>query len=330
MRVGVWSFAHLHAYGYVRALRALRVRGGIDWLGITDEDPERGARVARELDLPFVEDPANLLDRVDAVVITSANADHHDMALQAARAGVHALVEKPIATTVADAQEMIDAFDRAGLILGTAFPCPFSPAFEELRQLVRSGELGRVLALRTTNRGSMPGGFFIQLERSGGGAVIDHTVHVADLLRRLTGAEYVRVYAEIGHGLFHQEWDDSGFLTMDLSNGSFATLDCSWSRPKSFPTWGDVTLRVIGEKGNAYADLFGQHIHYYPAKPEPPSWQPWGSNLDELMIEDFLQAVREKRPPRSTGIDGLRALEVALAAYASARQSRAVEIAELY
>jgi predicted dehydrogenase len=325
MRVGLWSLAHLHAFSY---LPILRDKPDIQFVGITDEEPERGQRVAREYGVPFFANAEELLAQVEAIVITSANVDHCPMALRAAEAGVAALVEKPIATTLSDARAMIRAFESKGLTLATAFPCPFSPAFEELVRTVRAGELGRVLAIKATNRGVMPGGFFIQLERSGGGAVIDHTVHVADLLRRLTGSEITQVYAEIGHGLYHQEWEDSGLLTMDLSDGSFATLDCSWSRPKSYPTWGDVTLHVVGERGNATADLFGQHLHFYPAEEGKPSWQGWGSNLDALMIADFIAAVRETRAPRSDGLDGLKALEVALAAYESAKARRPIRMGE--
>jgi len=324
MRIGLMSLAHLHANSYISVLQE---RTDIEFMGLTDEDASRGAALAQERGLAFFEDPEDLLSQLDAVIITSANVDHCAMAMRAARAGVPSLVEKPLATTVADAQKMIDAFAQRDTLLATAFPCPFSPAFEALQETVHSGALGHVLAVRATNRGTMPGGFFIQLERSGGGAVIDHTVHVADLLRRLSGAEVERVYAEVGNGLYHENWDDSGVLTLELSDGSFATLDCSWSRPKSYPTWGDVTLRVTGEKGNASADLFTQHIMHYPATQEAPQWQTWGSNLDAIMIQDFVDAVRSGRPPRSTGHDGLRALQVALGAYESARTGQPVSLA---
>lgn len=327
MRIGVWSLAHMHAQGYLACLAARR---DVAWVGVLDEEqPERAQRAAQEHSFAWVPRVQALLDQVDAVIITSANADHARMALQAAEAGVPALVEKPLATTRADALAMVEAFASRGLVLGTAFPCPFSPALCALQEQIANGALGQILALRTTNRGSMPGGFFIQLERSGGGAVMDHSVHVADLLRRLTGSDPVRVHAEIGHGLFHQPWDDSGQLTIDMASGAIATLDTSWSRPKSYPTWGDVTIQAIGTRGNAYADLFGQHVTLYPGEATPPRWVAWGSNLDELMIADFLDAVRTGRPPRSTGEDGLKALEVALAAYASARTGQPVEIASL-
>lgn len=326
MRIGVWSLAHLHAYSY---LSVLREHPDIEWLALTDEDVVRGEHYAAEHGLPFIASADMLLEQVDAVIITSANADHAAMAQHAAQAGVHALVEKPIATNLSDARRMVEAFEDANLVLATAFPCPFSPAFQELLRVTRAGDLGKILALRTSNRGSMPGGFFIELDRSGGGAVMDHTVHVADLLRRLVPSPIVRVYAEISHGLFHETWDDSGILTIDFGDGCFATLDCSWSRPRSYPTWGDVILHVVGEKGNATADLFGQHVHLYPAERQPSSWLPWGTNLDALMIDDFVRAVKGQSAPMSSGMDGLEALRVTLAAYESARRNEPVYLGEI-
>ena len=326
MRIGVWSLAHVHAPAY---LSILSQRNDIEWLGITDKDAARGEAAAAKAGIPFEPDPAQLLAKVDAVVITSANADHRDMAIRAAQAGVHALVEKPIATTAADAEDMIQAFGSRGLVLATAFPCPFSPAFVDLLSTVRAGTLGKILGIKATNRGTMPGGFFIDLEKSGGGAVIDHTVHVADLVRRLTQSEVVAVQAEIGHGLFHENWDDSGLLMLDMADGSFASLDTSWSRPKSFPTWGDVTLKVIGEQGNATVDLFAQHVTIYPGESKPARWASWGSDMDALMISDFLSCVAQGTRPMSTGEDGLRALEVTLTAYASAESGQSVAMSEI-
>ena len=327
MRIGVWSLAHMHAYGYLTCLAS---HAEVTWAGVVDEEQSESAReAAREHGLDWVESADELLEQVDAVIITSANADHAPMALRAAEAGVHALMEKPLASNRVNALAMIEAFARRDLVLGTAFPCPFSPAFGALQERVATGALGEILALRTTNRGLMPGGFFIELERSGGGAAIDHSVHVADLLRRLTSSDPVRVYAEVGHGLYHEAWDDSGLLSIDMASGAVATLDTSWSRPKSYPTWGDVTLQVIGSKGNAYADLFGQHVTLYPHEGTKPRWISWGSDLDSLMVDDFIAAVRQGQAPRSTGQDGLVALEVALAAYASAEAGQPVEIGSL-
>jgi len=305
----------MHSRSYLLALAA---RDDVrDVLLLDESRPALADEVASQLGIDTVKTAAELLDHVDAVIITSANADHRRMAVEAAGAGVHVLAEKPLATSVADAEAMIAACSHAGVVLAIAFPCPFSPAFRALCERYSQGDLGRLLAIRATNRGSMPGGFFIELDRSGGGAVIDHTVHVADLLRRLTGTDPVSVYAEIGHGLYHQTWDDSGLLTIAMGDESIATLDCSWSRPASYPTWGDVNLKVIGTKATADARLFDQYIAHYPSESAPARWISWGSDLDALMIDDFIDAVTSSQRPMSTGEDGLWALKVALAAYAS-------------
>jgi predicted dehydrogenase len=209
--------------------------------------------------------------------------------------------------------------------LFTAFPCRFSPAAQRLKEQIEAGVLGTILAVRGTNRGLMPGGWFIEKQLSGGGAVIDHTVHVADANRWLLGKEAVEVHAEIGNGFYHQEWDDSGMLTVTYEGGVFATIDTSWSRPNNFPR-GDLTLQVVGTGGVAEADLFTQNVTAY-SKESAVSCHGWGSDIDEYMIRDFLRAAGGEKPEYlASGEDGLRALEVALAAYRSAQQGAPVSL----
>ncbi len=194
---------------------------------------------------------------------------------------------------------MIDACDAAGAKLAIAFPCRYSPAFQRLREQVREGAIGDVIAIRGTNHGKMPGGWFIDKALSGGGAVLDHTVHVADLNRWLLGAEAETVYAEIGNGFYHQDFDDTGFLNIRYANGVFATLDTSWSRPKTYPTWGDVTLQVVGTGGVLDLDMFAQSVTQYDAASGQPSWAGWGSNTDAGLVADFLKLAAGQPAPIS-------------------------------
>jgi predicted dehydrogenase len=264
-----------------------------------------------------------MLAEVDAVVVCSENVHHRELAVAAAAAGKHVLCEKPLATTLDDADAIVDACARAGVALQTAFPCPYSPAFQRLRALIQAGALGELQALNCTNRGQMPGGWFVDPALAGGGAVMDHTVHVADLLRRLLGCEVVRVYAESGQGLHHLGVDDCGLLTLDFADGRFATIDTSWSRPAAFPIWGDVTIRAVGTRGTLIMDMFRQSIDRYG-----PTYAQlgYGADLDRLMIADFVDAVGRGRPVAVTGQDGRRALEVALAAYRSIERGRPVDL----
>jgi predicted dehydrogenase len=315
IRIGIMSFAHMHAHAYASAANELEE---ITLAGVADHDQERAASAAATYGTnAFPSYEALLASNIDAVVIGSENSRHLELTRMAAQAGKHVLCEKPIATNAEDGREMIRICQEAGVQLMTAFPCRFSPAVNRLKAAVESGEIGKVLAIRGTNRGRCPFGWFVEKELSGGGAVIDHTVHVADLIRWITGAEFTNVYAEISSGIHKQEWEDTGFLTMELSNGAFATLDCSWSRPNAFPTWGDVTMAFVGEKGTLTLDMFAQHLVHYRDGERSVNWLGWGDDIDLLMVKAFAKCISEGQTVPISGEDGLRAVEVALAAYQS-------------
>ncbi len=322
LRIALLSRVHPHAHAYAAALRE---NPRAELVGVWDEDAAAGAMFAQQYDAPFVADlDALLAQGLDGVIVASENVLHRGLAEKAAAAGVRAvLCEKPLATSLEDGRAMIDACAARGVKLATAFPCRFSPVFQRLKAAVEAGKLGTILAVRATNHGKCPFGWFTEPEKSGGGAIIDHTVHVADLNRLLLGCEAVEVYAESGHNMFHQpEWEDSGLLTISYASGVFTTLDASWSRPvKSFPTWGDVTMEVVGSAGVAQVDLFRQAsvLHTELGIPSTQALA-WGSNLDALMVDEFLTlASGGNAPTLATGEDGLAALAVAVAAYESVR-----------
>jgi predicted dehydrogenase len=322
VKLGMMSFAHMHANSYAAAINALP---GAELVCVADHDPDRARSAAQTYSTQVAESYEELLRRdIHAVVIASENIRHRELTEMAARAGKHVLCEKPLATTSADGRAMIEVCRSAGVQLMTAFPCRFSPAMIRLKEAVDAGQIGKVYGIRGTNRGRCPWGWFVDPALSAGGAVIDHTVHVTDLMRWLLGSEVREVYAEISNRMYHQSFDDTGFLTMEFEDGVFATLDSSWSRPKSFPTWGDVTLAVVGEKGTLTLDMFAQNLVLYSDDAGGTTWQHWGSNVDLLMVEAFVDSVASGAPVPVTGEDGLRAAEVALAAYASVKEGKPV------
>jgi len=325
VRIGILSFAHMHAGSYARCVKRLP---NAELVGIADTRQARGKEMAARFETQFM-GRDELLEKADAVIVTAENAKHAAWALPAARAGKHVLCEKPIAAGVADAKRIIGACERARVKLGIAFPCRYLPGVGRLKALCDSGELGDFLAAKGTNRGRMPGGWFTRKRLSGGGAVLDHTVHVLDLMRWMLKAEVIAVYAEVDRLMHDIETDDCGTLTMTFDNGVFATLDPSWSRPKSYPTWGDVTLQIVGTRGVAAVDGFGQKMDVYDDRRGTSSWNYWGSDPDLGLIADFVDAVEKDRPFDITGTDGLRALEVAVAAYRSAELRRAVKLEEI-
>lgn len=332
LKLGILSFAHLHAAGYASVLAD---RPDVE-LRVADEDPERARQWAERFGVPDAGSYEALLDwGPDGVVVCSENARHRPLVELAARAGAHVLCEKPLATSLADGRAMIEACERAGVHLMTAFPVRFAAPIEAFAARLREGALGAIHGVEGVNYGTMPGRahpWFIDPELAGGGAVMDHTVHVADLLRWMLDSEAVEVYAQTNRLLYPDvQVETAGLLVVTFANGVVATIDCSWSRPYAYPTWGTVRLEMVGDKGVASVDAFRPTMAVYsdgPGRdgPKEAGWLPLGSNPDAGMLEEFLTSIREERPPRPDGWDGYRATEIAFAAYRSAETGRPVRL----
>lgn len=325
LRVGIVSFAHVHAPALATTLGALEQ---VEFTGIHDDDERRGRAAASASGTRWHPTLEGLLAASDAVVIASTNADHRRYTEAAAKARVHVLCEKPLATTAVDARAMIDACRSAGVQLGTAFPVRSSPAVMALKEAISAGALGRIRAVRATNPGQYPGSWFGDKRLAGGGAAMDHTVHAADAIRWLTGAEFTRVQAELGSFIYGLEVEDCGVLTCDLVGGAFASIDCSWSRPQTYPTWGGLTLHVVGEKATVDIDVFRQALTHYDDSSGRVRLIGWGDDLTARMVAGFVDAILAGRPVPIDGEDGLRALEVVIAAYGSAKVGRPVIVGD--
>ncbi len=322
-KVGMLGVAHVHAPSYVHCLKA---SSEAELLGFWDKDTALRESFAESHGCAPWERDA-LIAACDAVVIAGENLDHADLVEAASAKGKAILCEKPLAANESQARRIREAVETSGVLLMTALPCPYSPAFESAMAKVEGGEIGKVLSVCATNHGKCPGGWFSDPAKSGGGAMIDHVVHVADLLRRLLGEEAQSVHAFTGNNMYGGGFDDTAMLTISYPSGAFASLDASWSRPASYKTWGDVTMKIVGEKGVIELDLFIQAADWYGNESGAHGLLGFGSNLDVAMVDDFLGSVNGTRP-RVTMEDGLAASAVAIAGYESARIGQPVMLAE--
>lgn len=336
MKIAVLSFAHVHAAGYLRLLSRMP---GVEVIG---SDPDtgsaapgevRGRAFAEELGVAY----ARTYDEAfawgpDAVIVCSENARHRPLVELAASQGVDVLCEKPLATTVEDGEAMVAACRAAGVRLAVAFPVRFSPAYAAVKAAVASGEAGRVLTVSGANNGAMPTRtrrWFADPELAGGGALMDHTVHIADLLDDLFGdARPVDVYAQTNNRMYEGEVDaeTSGLVTVTYDNGSVATIDCSWSHPRSHHSWGGLELTVIGERATLEMDAFDQSVHGYSERDRQGLELPFGADLDERMLRAFLHGPGDGGMDVADGEGGLRTLKIVAAGYASARSGVPVAV----
>lgn len=368
MKIGLMSAAHVHADAYIGCLRSIPE---VDIVGIADHDNERGASFAAKYGLHHFASYEVLLEqKLDGVIITSENSFHLKLAEKAAQAGVHILCEKPLATNVRDAENMVQVARKANVILMTAFPMRFSVPVRAVREELVAGKLGEPLCFNASNQGQLPPGdrgWFTDPVLAGGGAIADHVVHLADIMRWYLGTEVVEVYAKANR-IFHADKvqvETGGMVSILFESGVFATIDCSWSRPASWPSWGGLSFDLITDKGAVRVDAFKQNLTLYPAPKDlasstatktiiatdsisaatktdaehdwsathgngdgglAPRWLYWGSDANQAMILEFVSAIREGRQPTVTGEDGLAAVRIVEAAYKSIQEGKAVRI----
>lgn len=330
VRVGILGLEHMHAASYVD--QVLRLGDLALLAGVFDVDTRRATALARRLPVTVAPDPDGLIAASDAVIVTSANASHRYWAEQVLSKGKPVLCEKPLAVTSPDARFLLNLSRRQRVPIYTAFPVRFSPAAQRLRDIVTTGELGRILGVSATNHGSNPGGWFTDPMQSGGGAVTDHSPHVVDLLRWMFGSDVTQVFAEVIQGPVAEAVEEYALLTLRFDNGLMATLDPSWSRPAGHPSPVDVTMEVVGSLGVGRLDVFSDHLSVYKSDGDGGLKQELvrlGDNLDGAMIREFVSSVQRgvSGPTIASGLDGLRAVEVTEAAYQSAGQHRLVDIA---
>ncbi|WP_017471493.1 Gfo/Idh/MocA family protein [Amphibacillus jilinensis] len=324
MKLAILSFAHMHAHSYAQAITRQQ---GAELLGIWDDDHSRGKEAANTYRTVFYENLDSLLKtNIDAVIICSENVNHKPLVVQAAEHKKHILCEKPISTEIDDAKVMIEACKINNVILQMAYPVRFIPAVEAAIEKVQAGEIGDIIAINASNHGQMPGSWFVEKEKSGGGAATDHIVHIMDVVRVMLQAEAEAVYAYLDTLFYPIDVEDAGQVMIEMGKGTILNIDPSWSRPRTFPTWGDVLMEIVGTKGTISVDGFKDATIYYNDTDCQVSHLPWGIDMDEALIRDFIDCLKTKREPTISGEDGLRTLEVVKSAYQSNYENAFVKV----
>jgi 1,5-anhydro-D-fructose reductase (1,5-anhydro-D-mannitol-forming) len=311
---------------------AIRAQPGNDVVCVMSTDPERARAYAHENRIGgCCTSLDELLARpdIDAVYIGTTNELHKPQALAAAAAGKHVLCEKPLALTVADAREMVDACKRAGVVMATNHHLRNAATHRKIRELIAGGAIGRPLFARVFHavylRAQLQG-WRVQRPDAGGGVIPDITVHDADTLRFLLQAEPVEAVA-LTHqgGLAGGELEDGSMAVLRFSNGVLAQLHDAFTVKHA-----GTGIEVHGTDGSIVGrDVMTQRpigqvlLRTSGGEREIPVEH---ENLYVRGLATFVAAVRGEGSPAATGEDGVRSLATALAVRESARTGRRVTI----
>lgn len=328
--------AHVrHAQSYAAAVSASRF-GRL--VGVYDESLALGRPLAAAHGARYHPDAQALLEETQpqAAIVCGETSRHRSLVELAAAHGIDVLCEKPLAGTVQDAVAMVDRCRASGVQLHTAFVSRFYPVLRQARALVLDGEIGQVRAMVGGNRGRPPlppryPPWITDAEHAGGGALIDHTVHVHDAMRFVTGLEARHVLAETGT-LFHDtQVEDSALVSVVFEGDVPASIDPSWSVTSANPWDYDFYLRLLGSEGTLSIST-GREAIAVAGRHEGRTYADvsFEPDIDQAMIDAFLQSVIGRRPiePCASGEDGVRAVELACAAYASTEVGKLVPVRE--
>lgn len=316
---GTWGKNHV---------RALAGHADAELVMVCDASEKVRERVARQYPgVKVTASAAELLGAVEAVVIASPAITHADYARQAVAAGVPALVEKPFALSVRDAEDMAERASKAGVPLLAGHLLEYHPAVERLRELVAGGALGRVYYLygQRVNLGQV---------RPDENALWSFGPHDVSVALFVLGEGPVRVSA-VGKSYLQPGIEDVVFLTMEFGSGTLAHVQLSWLDPHK-----ERKITVVGEKQMVVFDDMQPREKlriYDKGVDRPPEYRSYGESLqvregdifipripntEPLTAElaHFLKVARREVAPRSDAADGVRVVRVLEAATTSLRQ----------
>jgi len=324
--------------GYISKIHALAAQkiAGVELTAVVNHRPASHQQLADRFGIPRQYNTiADLLadGGVDAVSINTPNYLHAPEAIAALEAGVHVMVEKPMAMNAVEAAAMLAASQKSGALLMVAHCWRFDA--EALWLKAQLGRIGRPIRTKGygvhTNWG--PGGWFTQAQFAGGGALADMGIHAIDTARFLLGDPLpVSVYARIGTHYTDYDVDDTGLILVNWDNGVTSVIESGWWQPHS--DGPEAATQIYGRAG--FASLFPTKLslpdpveerveEIDPGFPHPrPDHCP--QSMYDAQLAYFIDCIGHNRVPVPGGREGLINMQIVDAAYESARTGKVVAL----
>ena len=294
--------------------RVLSELSNTQLVAVCDIDASRAEAVGGKLGASWYTSEEDLFKRrdVEAVCICTPTTIHAAVASKAIKYGKHMLIEKPIASTVAEAKSILKQADGKDIRIMVGFIERFNPALRGIKDIIERGDLGEVVLAFARRVGRWP-------ERIGDvGVVKDSAIHDIDIMRFLFKEEPSSVYARAG-SLGHK-FEDYAQIMLSFSGIKTAFVEANWLTPHKVRT-----LTVTGKDAIASMDFITQEIIVEDVEKET-KWRPTWSEPLKLELQHFADRILENSEPDATARDGLRALQISDAALDSARTGKVIPL----
>jgi predicted dehydrogenase len=326
--------------GYISQVhaRAAQKIAGVELTAVANHRPESMRRFAETFGIPHQADTVQALleqTAMDCLVVSTPNFLHAPETIAALTAGVHVMVEKPMAMNAVEAEAMLGAGEQHGALLMVAHCWRFDPEARWLRDQVRDGRIGRVI--RTKGCGVHanwgPGGWFTRAETAGGGAMADMGIHALDTARFLLGDPWPEsVYARIGTHYGDYDVDDTGVVLVNWEGGATSYIESGWWQPHT--DGPEAATQLYGQKGfgSLYPTLLElpDRTNARVEEVDPGYLFPRPDHAPQSMYDaqmaHFIDSIRSGATPVPGGEEGLLNMLVVDAAYRSARSGEVARI----
>jgi len=333
----------------LRHIEETQRRAGCELAAIVDPSP-KAREVAQKAGVPLYKSLGELFAKAkpDGIVLATPNQLHVEQALECIRAGVPALVEKPVAHTLAEGERLCQAAERAKAKLLVGHHRPHSPILHKAVEIVRSGVLGRIVAVVGSAMFYKPDHYFDEApwrREPGGGPILLNMIHEVGNLRAMVG-EIVAVQAFASSAVRGFPVEDTVAINLRFADGALGTFllsdtaACprSWEQTsqenRSYPTYPDEDCYVIAGTDGSLA-VPTMRLKTYARKEDRSWWKPFQASVAPLeradplarQIEHFGAVIRGEAEPLVTARDGLQNLRVTEAIVEAARTGRIVETA---
>jgi myo-inositol 2-dehydrogenase/D-chiro-inositol 1-dehydrogenase len=331
---GTGAIARVHC-------QAIKEGGGGRVVAVWGRNGEKAAEFARLQEIPeHFSDFGRMLKQspAEAVIICTPNHTHAELALEAARAGKHLIIEKPLCLTLEEAEQIIDVCRRQGVLAGYAEELCFVPKYLRAKELADGGALGRVYRVSQVEKHDGPySPWFWQVEQAGGGILMDMGCHAIEFARWFLGKPKVRAVTAWMDTVLHGDktsMEDDVIILLEFEGGQTALLESSWALLGGM----DSIVHVFGTKGVLHVDLLkGMGLRLYSAEGYgdwPAANRGWTfpdyawcwQNGYPQEDAHFFECMRTGSQPLESADDGKTVLEIMLACYASAAGGRRIEL----
>lgn len=308
---------------------------GLDLVAAVNHRPESMAEFAKEFGIARQYSTVEALlkdSNVDALVVSTPNYLHAPQTVAALNAGVHVMVEKPMAMNAEEAEQMCETAEKSGALLMVAHCWRFHPEVQWLKK--QSEKLGKIIRTKaySVHVGWGPSGWFAQKQLAGGGAMADMGVHALDTTRfLLSDPRPVSVYAKIGTHYGSYDVDDTGVIIVEWDNGATSYIETGWWQPHSDSPEAGAQLYGL----NGFGSVFPTRLEL-PNKAEhkidlvdggfgtSESHQP--QSLYDAQLRYFVECVEKNQTPIPGGLEGWTNMKVVDAAYESSKTGEVMEV----